>query len=122
MRSPGEPRTGKLIPAARANRIHLQPWEMGYGKENHFKTSNSSSPLPSPEIRQQLLTRAAGVPIEAQGTLVAGVSRKIPVALALASWAAVVVHRTPGIAGASCKSRTLNSPMEREIRGRPLLV
>lgn len=44
---------------------------------------------------------AAGVPIEAQGTLVAGVSRKIHVASALASWAAVVVHRTPGITGAS---------------------
>lgn len=44
---------------------------------------------------------AAGVPVEAQGTLVAGVSCKIHMASALASWAAVVVHRTPGIAGAS---------------------
>lgn len=65
-------------------------------------------PFP-PEMRQWLLTRAAGVPVEAQGTLVAGVSRKIHVASALASWAAVVVQRTPGIAGTSCKSRTLNS-------------
>lgn len=44
---------------------------------------------------------AAGVPVEAQGTLVAGVPRKIHMASALASWAAVVVHSTPGVAGAS---------------------
>lgn len=78
---------------------------MSYGKENHYKASSSSYSLPSPKTQQWLLTCAARVPIEAQGTLVAGVPCKIHMASALASWAAVVVHRTPGIAGASCKSR-----------------
>lgn len=44
---------------------------------------------------------AAGVPVEAQGTLVAGMSCIVHVASALASRAAVVVHCTPGITGAS---------------------
>jgi len=122
MREPGELHPGKPIPAARADYIHTEPSEMDYGKENHDETSSSSYSLPSPAIRPRLLTCAAGVPIEAQGTLVAGASGKIRVASALASWAAVVVHRAPGIARASCKSRTLSSLGKPAMRGRPLLA
>lgn len=93
---------------------------MDYGNENHYKANSSSYSLFSPEMRQWLLTCAAGVPVEAQGTLVAGVSCKIRMASALASWAAVVVQRTPGIAGTSCKSRTLNSLGKSVIQ--PLIV
>lgn len=46
-----------------------------------------------------LARRAAGVAVEAQGALAAGVPCKIRLASALASWAAVVVHRTSGITG-----------------------
>lgn len=102
-------------------RGHRQPGEMGYGRKTSTKPEAAALPFP-PEISRGLLTRAAGVPVEAQGTLVAVMSRKIHVASALASWAAVVVHRTPGIAGASWKSRTINSLMKRAARGQPLRV
>lgn len=97
---------------------------MDYGQENHFSNNSSSSSAPSSRILSQgwLLTRAAGVAVEAQGALAAGVPCKIRLASALASWAAVVVHRTSGITGTGCKSKTLGSLREHMSCGQPLLL
>lgn len=88
------------------------PWSCITERETITKPVTAAIPHPPPKILSQgwLLTCAAGVSVEAQGTLVAGVPRKIHMASALASWAAVVVHSTPGVAGASWKSRTDETP------------